>query len=415
MPVPVKFEWSETSDTVAFALCIPVLSSCHTPEVRRIISPLYIRISAPPYFFEVDLFDEIDDETVDASLSGAQLLLRLRKKKSGIWKAFCATDHPEITKETLLARREASIKTYERKQQERRQQLKERKYDKRKSAQEEQWRLDSGARQWLESQADSEKLQALHTLYNVADNQEEPAYSRKEATKDSHPPVASVSLLHARSINEGRTAAKAFQVKGGVAGRSPERPVEVQGVQNRKHDFSVPKTFILDVESRPQAALEEHDLSDRSSREECSTPGECRLDDSAPEKNRITLTFTTRRRQRLPARGNKMPPFPKDVQHLSTIQPLMDGRALREGNSEWLKQKGDSMLKNGDLRSAIEAYSASLKLADSARCFCNRGYCHLLLGEVDKVRRKTQSIFENRESASELTFVDASVCADTPG
>ncbi|EPR57751.1 EKN1, related protein [Toxoplasma gondii TgCatPRC2] len=351
MPVPIKFEWSETSDTVAFALCIPVLSSFHTPDVRRIISPLYIRISSPPYFFEVDLFDEIDDETVDASLSGAHLVLRLRKKKSGIWKAFCATDNPEVTKESLLARREASIKIYERKQQERRQKLKERKYDKRKSAQEEQWRLDSGARQWLESQAESEKLRALHTLYNVPENPEDQAYSCKEITKDSHPPVASVSLLHARSINERRTAGKLFQVKGGVAHRSQERPVGVQVVQNRKHENPVPKTpFILDVESRPDAALEEHDLSDRSSREECSTPGECRLDDSAPGKKRITLTFTTRRRKRLPARGNKVPPLPKSGQHISAIQPPMDGRALREENSEWLKQKGDSMLKNGDLR-----------------------------------------------------------------
>ncbi|CBZ49717.1 ekn1, related [Neospora caninum Liverpool] len=372
MPVPVKFEWSETSDTVAFALCVPALSSHQKPEIRTIISPLYIRISVPPYFFEVDLFDEIEDDTVESSLSGAQLVLQLRKKTSRFWKAFCANDNPEVSKESLHERRAASIKAYERKLQERRQKLKERRHDKRETAREEQWRCDSGARQWLETEAERGKTRALQELYSVTDNPKEAPRLCTEPSTCTHPPSTAISFLNARSVKEAGIPARTLEVED-VAHHIHEPRRGVEAVQDReRYSSGFKEDEFSDAEGRTETALDDRDIPSTHSGGDCTTSDEPCLDDSVREKKRITLSFTARRRHRLPARGDKLPPVPKDLKHCSTMNAQMDSRSLREGNSEWLKRKGDKLLKNGDLQKKRGTLSvSSSNLLWSALYLCN--------------------------------------------
>ncbi|PHJ25789.1 hypothetical protein CSUI_000350 [Cystoisospora suis] len=397
MPVQVNFEWQETEETVLFTLDIPRLSNLKTSAVRTVISPAYIRVSVPPYFFEADLYGEIDELRSVSTISKNQLFLRLVKKVPRIWKTFSARENPQLTKEELLARRQASLEVYEENLKKHRQQLAELKHEKHKQAQEEQWRVDRETREWLEKQKEIEKTNFLRELYSsdFSDRTNHPEPCRVDGAIDG---------FHEEPLTSHEPRSDCVDGAGTVA--NSRKVLIVDDSSSDDDSFVVPPKDGSEKNPRETADKPRHPARDSSSRslpiEEdigrteqhvCNAGKENVLISSnteqqlrggaPPQKKTVRLSFTARKHHRLPARGEKIPPFPKNA--TQPVGPRKDKGASHEGDPEWLKQKGDKLLRNRDMKSAIEAYSAALKIASSARCFANRAQCHLLLGDFDKV------------------------------
>lgn len=391
MPVQVEFEWQETEDTVVFALRIPRLSKLKRSAVRTVISPAYIRVSAPPYFFEADLLGEIDEKRSVSTVSKDQLFLRLPKKVPGIWKTFSAADDPRLTKEKLLTRRQASLEVYEENQKKRRQQLTELKHEKHRKAQEEQWRMDRETREWLEAQKELEKAKALREVYSS--DFLEKADHREFTETDELPndpadadcadsPTAAAACRKIPVVDDSSSDDECLSLR---LKDDAETPAEA-GTPEMRHTAADRHLQSLRAEEEVGQALQRTCNPDTENVPPCSD-GTRRLEEGEPlQKKTIQLSFTARRHHRLPARGDRIPPFPKDATHAIPPKNKSDKRVSHEEDPEWLKQKGDKLLRNGDMRSAIEAYSAALRIASNARCFANRAQCHLLLGDLDKVR-----------------------------
>ncbi|PFH31679.1 hypothetical protein BESB_026530 [Besnoitia besnoiti] len=398
MPIPVQFEWSQCPDAVVFALRIPSLSGSKLARAHKIVSPTYLRVSAPPYLFEVDLFDEIDDTSAETSVSCDQLFLKLKKKTPKLWKAPCASDNSELSPEGLRERRENSIRIYEQRQCERRKQQRNLKYEKQRTAQEEQWRFDREASQWLDSQTELEKARALQLVYGAdCDYGQSSLAPDVEKKEDSHR-TTDFQSQHTHRVDDVENWPHTLEIENetedfvaGLVNQSSQVSSEAGQKQQNGHHFDMENASLeLTPQSQAEVTSDEQRRSNDADTGECCSSAGAEVPGSVQEKRKIVLSFTSRRDPRLPARGDKLPPFPRDSGHSAAPKGPPHEKPPREGDPDWLRRKGDKLLKNGDIPSAMEAYSEALKLAPSARCFGNQGYCHLLLGKVDEA--DTQSV-----------------------
>ncbi|KXS12630.1 hypothetical protein M427DRAFT_137151 [Gonapodya prolifera JEL478] len=83
MPILVKdFQFSETEDEAS--ICVP-LKGVAPSKVDIYSDDSYIKINFPPYFFELDLFDRIDDVASKATIGGGVVTFQVVKAQTGVW------------------------------------------------------------------------------------------------------------------------------------------------------------------------------------------------------------------------------------------------------------------------------------------------------------------------------------------
>ena len=82
MPIVIKdYTWRESDDRVTIE--VPLKGSGRRPDVS--ISDVYVKVNAPPFFFEADLHAAIDPAASRVSIQPGMVALDLAKAAPGAW------------------------------------------------------------------------------------------------------------------------------------------------------------------------------------------------------------------------------------------------------------------------------------------------------------------------------------------
>lgn len=159
MPLAVKdFTWSETSSEVG--ITVP-LKGVKASKVDIFSTDQYLKVSFPPFLFEVALLHPVDDEKCSAKVGDGAVTFRLVKKEVGLWgKLSCNTDD----KEAMKSRREHAIAEAQEKNQELEQKKAREKQEQNKAAVKEQMRLEEEMRARIQEEKDAERRQATEEI-----------------------------------------------------------------------------------------------------------------------------------------------------------------------------------------------------------------------------------------------------------
>ena len=100
MPIIVKdFTFQDQTDTIYIS--VP-LRNVHPSKVIIYSNSVYVKANYPPYFFELDLADQIDSVNSSASVGEGLILFELKKKETKLWPdgvAYLGQDRFERRKE----------------------------------------------------------------------------------------------------------------------------------------------------------------------------------------------------------------------------------------------------------------------------------------------------------------------------
>eukprot|EP00128_Syssomonas_multiformis_P008035 Colp12_sorted_trinity150504_noHs@2470 len=158
MPILVKdFTWDESEEEVF--LSVP-LKGVKANKVDIYSCDAYVKISFPPFLFEVDFYKEIDELKSNATLGNGCVQFVFKKKDQVLWKQLKSDETPETLKER---RRKAEDAVREREQE-----LAKKKLEEKRQAEQfalkKQMELESAERERVAQIKEQEKLKAEEEL-----------------------------------------------------------------------------------------------------------------------------------------------------------------------------------------------------------------------------------------------------------
>ncbi|KAJ8603999.1 hypothetical protein CTAYLR_003337 [Chrysophaeum taylorii] len=324
-----EYTWKETEGSVQVSV---LLRGVSPKAVDVYAADVYVKISYPPCLIELDLFGEIRDLEVTAKIKKGQLTLVLPKVEPGVWGQLCVeADKAEVMKHRAVAR-------------ERRQ------------------KRESDVSEKSKARKHEDQRQAVRTQMKL-DEQE-------------------LSAIEDRKAQEKREAeARAYQVLGRLEVTASQKRAEVPAAVPRE-------------ERRDEDSLVEDDDDDDEPPALTTTSTAEKEEVTAPvlpeprSSSKVSVAHTPRvfptpmRESKL---GDEHEWIVKHRAHLHKNAMLTlgnDGRGIEDADPTWLKARGDDRWRNGDYRSAVQAYSAALELDETAiPCLANRAAAHLKLAD----------------------------------
>lgn len=160
MPIAVKdFTWSETNTEV----CITVpLKGVKTAKVDIFSTDEYLKVSFPPFLFEVALCHPVHDEQNTAKVGDGTVTFLLVKKEAGLWGNLSCSD--TVNKESMKNKREDAVAESQRKNKELENKRAKEKQEQNKAAVKEQMKLEEQNRNRIQEEKDAERKQATEEI-----------------------------------------------------------------------------------------------------------------------------------------------------------------------------------------------------------------------------------------------------------
>jgi dyslexia susceptibility 1 candidate gene 1 protein len=164
--MPILIKDVQFSDTPTILYITLPLRNTASQKVNVYCNPLYLSVNYPPYFYEIDLQEEIDSELSVSKIGAGQICVELVKTVEGMWKAPYKC---EGVKEAVLERR----KKAETVQLEKERKLKEAKLSAKREEEREQVRkqilVEREKRERVEALKENEKTQAAEGIRKWAE------------------------------------------------------------------------------------------------------------------------------------------------------------------------------------------------------------------------------------------------------
>lgn len=324
MPLEVKdVEWSESEQYVT--LRVP-LKGASSNNVDIFSTSTYIKVSYPPYFFEVALYREIDDDASKATVTKTQVTFHLQKCKKELWGQLNASECKDKT--VMKKIREEAVEYKQKREKEKAEKISKERDQQKKFAVREQIRLDTEERKQIEHR--KQEIEVEHV-------------QKMEAWKKEN------------SCNE-----------------TSEHQKEVMpSVQERAKETSF----------SDEDAIEHKNELKRNTTEEKVLP-------EPRSSGNIQVNFTARQLP-TPARESKLPEEEVWLKKLAEMNKMKktdeDATDIEEMNPIWLKDKGDDFFKKGNHVAAINAYTSALLLDSKIpMLYANRAACHLSLKQYNE-------------------------------
>ena len=320
MPIEVKdVSWSETEQ---FIIANVPLKGTVAKNVDIFSTNHYIKVSYPPYFFELALINEVDDESSKATVSNEQVTFHLKKKVSGIWGQLYSNEQ----KDKLFMKdiRAKALEYRQEKDQEKEKTRRKTKGKEKKFTVREQMRIDNVQLEKIKDLKNAEAESITKDMENWKD----------ENVEDVEEEIKEEKCVNSTIINHNNNVSNPIIISKEDKGKKKSIPQPRSG-------GSIQVSFTPRVLATPAR--------------ESKLPEEERWLSKVAEFNRMKNTDNT------------------------------DATDIEEMNPMWLKDKGDDFFKKGNLVAAINAYSSALMLDSTIpMIYANRGACHLRLKQYNE-------------------------------
>jgi len=346
MPLEIKdIEWNETEHVLT--LRVP-LKGASTKNLDIFSSPNYIKVSVPPYYYEVALFEGIDDENSKAVISNGQVQFHLQKLQPKTWGQLHTNQHKD--KAFMKNLREESVTTKQQKEQTKEKERQRTRDQQKKYAVREQMRVDSEEREMREAK----KLDEMTEISNEMESWKIKELQQDDDDDDGGENESETRcVVNQTRINQGSKVAENNQKNNNVS-RPPKRE---QDTTNNKLEEQKDKNEVV----------------------------------PAPRQSgNINVEFTPRKLA-TPARESKLPEEElwlkkvSDMNKMRKVENEDDVVDIEEMNPVWLKDKGNDFFKKGNFVAAINAYTSALMLDSKIpMIYANRAACHLSLKQYNE-------------------------------
>ena len=160
MPLTGDYTWSESNNTVSFTINLKGVSHKH---VDVFVTSTFLKVNYTPYLIDINLFDEIDEDTSNAIFKDGELHICLAKKVHQLWGQLSFLG----SKKQIAVRREKALKLHEDRIQQQREMKASRKVDEERMMLSEHMALEEKERQRMDDIKDREKKKAEDEMFDT--------------------------------------------------------------------------------------------------------------------------------------------------------------------------------------------------------------------------------------------------------
>ncbi|KTF84300.1 hypothetical protein cypCar_00018370 [Cyprinus carpio] len=340
MPLIVKdHTWTQNQNTVYIS--VP-LKGVKPASVHVICTDEYLKVSFPPFLFEVFLFGSINEERSEARIGNGVAVFTLQKRRDESWEQLFTNIDKDKQKQI---REQAVLKV----------QQKEAEKSKAKAARIQQ-----------------EKKYALETMMKLENKERD----RIQKMKDEECARATAELDFWRETQRKTAEEKENQQKTRGTGPQDNQPVNQKTVTLMRNTGDTTSG----QRSRKQTAK----------------------DLPAPRSaGCIQISFTPRvfptalRESHVPEEEEWLKKQAEARRAVDTDLAELDDLREDERNPDWLKEKGDKLFMSGNYQAAVNAYNLAIKLNRKIPAlFSNRAACHLKLRNLHKAIEDSSQALE---------------------
>jgi dyslexia susceptibility 1 candidate gene 1 protein len=419
MPIVAEYSWSEKKDQVNVSLPLKGVSAS---KVDILVSAHALKVNFSPYILDILLFDAVDSIRHKATVKDGTLHITLCKRQPGFWGQF-ESDEKDI--ETIYAKKGESWKEREELDTKLAMQHKDRKIEEERHAVRQQMALEDAERTRLEQTKQQEKESAEKEVYEVLSKLQQHSSAQtnsKQASKST--PVAAtttkklVSFLPEENETPVESRERAifedddeYDMMDDVLSNDGDISAATKTISKSKSANGDPEDIGGESDEEIQKNSKEDDIryvppprnSQLHNMAEHDTVNEGSEHNSI-HNGKVSIQFTPRVFP-TPMRESKAAEeedwIAKNRRHLkkhgvlgkhlqsNTRNPRVANGSntsdISEEDATWLKAKGDDFYRIGDVRSALNAYSAALDSdEDFIACYANRAVCYLQLQMYDQ-------------------------------
>ncbi|KAB5574637.1 hypothetical protein PHYPO_G00211310 [Pangasianodon hypophthalmus] len=346
MPLLIRdHTWTQTESSVFIR--VP-LKAVKPGKVDVLCTEEYLKVSFPPFLFEVFFFEPIDEEKSVAKIGNGVALFTLPKMKQGVWEQLSVN----IEKDKQREIREGAIIKSQKKAMEKEEAKALRIHQERKYALETMMKIEEEEQVRIQRMKDEECERAVKELEAWKEKQRE-AEEEEEARRRQQEAAAQETKL----IHQHRKPEKII-----TPARNPSRPEgEINGGKKCKQaDLPAPRSAgCIKVSFTPR-------VFPTPSRESCIPEEEEWLRKQAEARRAVNA----------------------DLAELDDLKE-------EERNPDWLKDKGDKFFTMENYQAALNAYDLAIKLNRRIPAlFSNRAACHLKLRNLHKAIEDSSQALE---------------------
>lgn len=348
MPLIVRdHTWTQNLSTVYIS--VP-LKAVKTANVHIICTDDYLKVSFPPFLFEVFLFASINEEKSEARIGNGAAVFTLQKRRDEMWEQLCTNIDKEKQKQI---REQAVLK------------VQEKAVEKSKTK---------------ATRIQQEKKYALETMMKLESEERE----RIQKRKDEECARATAELDFWRETQRTTAEGNENQIKEQRTSTHDDKPAP----QKIKHANTSPAdTALVKTDNTITGQM-------RSKQKTKDLP--------APRSaGCIQISFTPRvfptalRESRVPEEEEWLKKQAEARRAIDTDLAELDDLTEDERNPDWLKDKGDKLFMAGNFLAAVNAYNLAIKLnRKMPALFSNRAACHLKLRNLHKAIEDSSQALE---------------------
>ncbi|XP_028411189.1 dynein assembly factor 4, axonemal-like [Dendronephthya gigantea] len=363
MPIIVKdFSWEETETNVFIDL---PLKGVAPNKVDIFSSGQYLKVSYPPYMFEVYLKENINESASKATISSGLAKFKYEKCEHGLWNSLQASGVED--KKFMAAARQKAVEDSHKKAELLAEQKAKEKREQERFALREQMKKDEEEKKKIEEAKENIRKNAAESLERWKQESEQimtengSTNQRQDPSANHHGDIFSHDDdIHADDEDDEHENSP----KGGKSNVDKKIP--------SKNDS--PKKFSKKVKKKK---------------------------DVPPPRSSGTIQVSFSHRPfKTPSRESKAPEEEEWLAKMAaagrtTKTDNNDAVDMEEMNPLWLKDKGSSFYKSGNFVAAINAFTAAIVLDGSIpSLFSNRAACHLQMKQYRECIQDCSSALE---------------------
>ncbi|XP_069618223.1 dynein axonemal assembly factor 4 [Ranitomeya imitator] len=328
MPITVRdHSWQQTEKEIYIS--VP-LKGAAAGACSVLCTEHYVKVSFPPFLFEVFLFAAIDVDRSITKIGNGIILFTLYKQEPRVWESLSLVN---VNKETMQILRENAVTRVQEKAKEEAQSKAVRKRENEKYSLEVMMKIDEEGRKCIEQLKEEERQKANEEIEKFKEQQriEEEQRQVQRELKRKEEEKRKNAINKSRSLESAKPSVQAEKYK-------TEKTVPpTRKCGNIKIQFT-PRVFPTAIRESRLAEEEEWLQKQAEARRAVNTDN---------------LDF----------------------------QDLKD----EEKNPEWLKDKGNKLFAAGDYLAAVNALNLAIRLNDKMpTLYLNRSACHLKLRNLHK-------------------------------
>lgn len=437
MPVSPQYEWQESEEEVTLTVSLKGVCS-GAPSL--FCSACCLKLNAPPYLLLIDLFEEVNESSSRAVKVAEGYTISLVKKVPGLWGQLTAAGD----KASILARRNASLDAANQKSVQDALERKERRKEADKAASEKQYGVESEKRLKIEALKEEElkhercaleewQTHAANQLESIQEGESEESRSEDFQKEEQAPweegEIVDITeqqespVCRAGALTEISSSSRAHGPTSANFEESSTLPENSKVPAHRRNQIEVgPDKGCCSAVNKgtlgeAQVWSEQELKGPVSNADDSCKPDEQTYVEQCPVRSPLSavpLQFTKLETPHLPAREQREEELKLYKKNIKNSEGDADCLEMGDQLPVFLKDKGDTLYRQGNYKAAINAYSRALELdSTQVMSLANRSACYLRVGDQRACIADCSTVIQDLEDKvlSTLPSVCAPVCS----